>query len=64
MFPIISYKHQNELEKLVLVNRPSFQNHNFSQIQSFQVCPSFSPFVLAMICCVVMTLDTSLLFMF
>ena len=50
LFPsITSYKHQNELEKLVLVNRPSFQNHNFNQFQSFQVCPSFSPFVLAMI---------------
>ena len=50
MFPsITSYKHQNELEKLVLVNRPSFQNNNFNQFQSFQVCPSFSPFVFAMI---------------
>ena len=45
MFPnyITSYKLHNELEKLVLVNRPSFQNNNF------QVCPSFSPFVFAMI---------------
>ena len=40
-----------------------FKKHNFNQFQSFQVCPSFSPFVLAMIC-YVMTLDTSLLFMF
>ena len=40
MFPsITSYKHQNELEKLVLVNRQCFQK---SQFQSVSIFFSFS----------------------
>ena len=64
MFPnITSYKHQNELEKLVLVNRPSFQKSQFQSVSIFSSLSFLSPVVFTMICCV-MTPDASLLLLF
>ena len=60
-FPIISQVTNTimNLKNWFWLTDRVFKNHNFNQFQSFQVCPSFSPFVFAMI---LLRYDTLLFF--